>query len=227
MQTKVLPVIHYESDEQAVRNAEVAFEAGCAGIFLIHMDAGDDKNALLAPIARFIKRRWPDKLVGINYLGKDPADAVCANIQDGLDMTWTDAQLTHSKASPWDSAERVRAAQAENPKHLVFAGVAFKHQRHEPQPEQAAVRAHEFGFVPTTSGSATGVAAEVGKIESMRRALGDAPLAIASGVTPENAREFAPHLSHVLVATGVSESFYEFDFEKLYQVRVRCEGAQQ
>jgi predicted TIM-barrel enzyme len=221
MHCKVIPVIHYQSDEQAMRNAERAVDAGCDGVFLIHMDG---ENELLAPIACSIKSRWTDRiLVGINYLGVDPAKAALANIANGLDMTWTDVQLTHSSAEPWTCAEMIQTALAKTPKHLLFAGVAFKHQRPEPNPELAARMADKFGFVATTSGSATGVAAEVDKIARLRAALGDAPLAIASGVTPDNVHEYAPHLSHILVATGVSETFHEFDYEKLYRLRSLCQ----
>jgi predicted TIM-barrel enzyme len=181
----------------------------------------DGENEVLAPSALAIKARWPERLVGINYLGEDPAKAVLANVANGLDMTWTDAQLTHSSAEPWTHAQRIQTALAKTPKHLLFAGVAFKHQRPEPQPELAARMAAQFGFVPTTSGAATGVAAEVDKIARLRTALGDAPLAIASGVTPENVHEYAPYLSHILVASGVSESFHEFDYEKLCLLRAR------
>jgi predicted TIM-barrel enzyme len=117
----------------------------------------------------------------------------------------------------------IQTTLAKHPTHLVFAGVAFKHQRPEPNPELAARMADKFGFIASTSGSATGVAAEVDKIARLRTALGDAPLAIASGVTPENVHEYAPHLSHILVATGVSESFHEFDYEKLYRLRSLCQ----
>lgn len=222
MKPLVLPVIHYENDEQAMRNAETAFDAGCAGVFLIHMDCA---NHLLPAIAKRIKAQWPEKLVGINYLGGDPAEAVASNISLGLDMTWTDNQLTHSGAGN-AKAEKARAAMADEPAHMLFAGVAFKHQKYEPQPGVAVQKAIEFGFIPTTSGEATGVAAEQGKIEQMRAALGpEAPLAIASGITPDNVHEYAPYLSHILVATGVSSSFYEFDYEKLYQLRVLCDRA--
>ena len=222
MSTKVIPVIHYESDEQSMRNAELASDAGCHGVFLIHMDG---QNDLLPSAARRIKACWPDMLVGINYLGRDPAGAVAANIADGLDMTWTDVQLTHSAAAPWADAMRVREAMVRNPDHLVFTGVAFKHQRHEPQPAVAAQEARAFGLIPTTSGSATGVAAEVDKVAQLRTALGTAaPLAIASGITPENVLDYAPYLSYILVATGVSHSFHEFDFAKLYRLRALCDG---
>lgn len=220
MHTHIIPVIHFESDAQAMRNAERVFDAGCEGVFLIHMDG---ENELLAPVALRIKSRWPHKLVGINYLGMDPAKAILANVANGIDMTWTDVQLTHSLAEPWTQAKMIQTALVKCPSHLIFAGVAFKHQRPEPQPELAARMADKFGFVSTTSGSATGVAAEVEKVARMRLALGDAPLAIASGITPENVHEYAPYLTHILVATGVSESFYEFDYEKLYRLRSICD----
>ena len=38
----------------------------------------------------------------------------------------------------------------------------------------------------TTSGSGTGIAADVAKIHTMKKAIGSHPLAIASGITPEN-----------------------------------------
>ena len=219
MHPKVIPVIHYESDEQALRNAQIAFDAGCAGVFLIHMD-GD--NEVLSPIAQQVKARWPDKLVGINYLGMSVSKALEANLRDGLDMTWTDTQLTHSSAASLAQAKEASAILSLHPSHQLFVAVAFKYQQPEPRPEQAALSAASYGFIPTTSGAATGKAANVAQIAALHQALGEAPLAIASGITPDNALEFTPYLTHVLVATGVSSSFYEFDFEKLYQLRVLC-----
>jgi predicted TIM-barrel enzyme len=53
------------------------------------------------------------------------------------------------------------------------------------------------------------------KIQAMKLALGDSPLAIASGITPENIRRYLPHADAFLVATGISRSFTELDPEKL------------
>lgn len=55
---QIIPVIQYASDEQVMRNAALAFEVGCAGVFLIHMDGDND---LLTPVAKTIKAQWPDK----------------------------------------------------------------------------------------------------------------------------------------------------------------------
>lgn len=209
MKTSIIAVIHYADDEQAMRNAERAHEAGCHGVLLIHMEG---RNALLPPAAHEIRKRWPTLAVGLNLLGEDPARALEISIGAGLDMTWTDEQLTHSDGRDDEHARAAREVLAQAPGHVLFAGVAFKHQRHEPDPPGAARRAMALGFVPTTSGAATGIAADPQRIADLRDALGpDAPLAVASGIDPDNAVDFAPNLSHILVATGVSTSFHEFD----------------
>lgn len=223
MRTRIIPVIHHADDAQAMRNAERAFEADCDGVLLIHMEG---RNDLLPTVAAAIKARWPDRIVGMNLLGFDPVEALDAVAACGLDATWTDEQVTYTEAARGE-AERVAEALRRAPAgHLLFAGVAFKHQRREPDPAAAARRAVELGMIPTTSGPATGVAAGVEDVASLRAALGpDAPLAIASGVTPANARLFAPLLSHVLVATGVSSSFHEFDPAALRALRRSCDAA--
>jgi predicted TIM-barrel enzyme len=70
--------------------------------------------------------------------------------------------------------------------------------------------------VVTTSGVATGQEADVGKIETFRRAIGDTPMALASGVTPENAAAYAD-VDCFMVATGINApgNFYDIDPERL------------
>ena len=100
---------------------------------------------------------------------------------------------------------------------LYFGGVAFKYQREVP-PEKlgdAAKLASKYMDVVTTSGPGTGRAAAVEKIATMKKALGDFPLAIASGITPDNAADFLPHADCFLVATGISSQFDELDRDML------------
>jgi uncharacterized protein len=49
----------------------------------------------------------------------------------------------------------------------------------------------------------------------MRQALGGFPLAIASGITPENVEAYLPYVDAFLVATGISSSFTELDSERV------------
>lgn len=49
----------------------------------------------------------------------------------------------------------------------------------------------------------------------MKEALGDLPLAIASGITPDNIKRYLPYADCYLVATGISKSFTELDEARL------------
>ena len=75
-----------------------------------------------------------------------------------------------------------------------------------------AKEAVSFGVdVVTTSGMATGCAASIDKVEMMRRALGKHPLALASGVTPENVDSYLPYVDAFLVASGIEQEFGSFN----------------
>lgn len=208
MKTRIIPVIHYLDDEQTMRNARRAYDAGCDGVMLIDMTGG---NKRLVPLAQDIKIEWPDMPVGVNHLGLDPLRSLDLNLAAGLDMTWTDAQPTHT-VFPDEHLSLMLSRRIGRRRHDMFVGVAFKHQEHEPDPVGAAKAALARNLIPTTSGSATGRAAAVKDVIALREGIGpDAPLAIASGITPENFAGFRPHLTHVLVATGVSSTFHELD----------------
>ncbi|MNV53100.1 hypothetical protein D3C71_1452280 [compost metagenome] len=45
----------------------------------------------------------------------------------------------------------------------------------------------------------------------MKTAIASFDLAVASGITPENAGTLCEHVDWVLVSTGISATFYEFD----------------
>jgi predicted TIM-barrel enzyme len=65
--------------------------------------------------------------------------------------------------------------------------------------------------VVTTSGPGTGQAARPEKVRAMKEAIGSHPLALASGVTPENVTDYLAWVDCFLVATGISYTFEELD----------------
>ena len=98
---------------------------------------------------------------------------------------------------------------------LYFGGVAFKYQRPVDDLAQAAMIAADYMDVVTTSGPGTGHAASLEKISCLKQALGDQPLAIASGITPENVGDYLDRADCFLVATGVSKLWEELDSDGL------------
>jgi uncharacterized protein len=204
----VLPVIHVVDGAQALRNSRIAIDAGADGVFLINHEIG--AAALLSAFAT-VRDALPTAWIGLNVLGMAPSRLFMV-LPAGVSGVWVDNAMTDQPAE----AERVRSAQQRclvgwtSPK-LYFGGVAFKYQPAVDDLERAAARAVRWVDVVTTSGDATGQAPSHEKIATMKRAIGAAPLAIASGITPNNVARYLPIADAFLVATGISKSFTELD----------------
>ena len=139
-----------------------------------------------------------------------------------VDAYWADDARIDEK-NPADSQteadeiDRIRSSCGW--KGLYFGGTAFKKQREVAAADygRSASIACEFMDVVTTSGIATGHSADITKVSVFREACNDHPLALASGITPENVTEYLPYVDAVLVATGINikDDFYNIDAAKL------------
>ena len=129
-------------------------------------------------------------------------------------MTWSDNPIVTGNLI-FNEAYIIEEELKSVPEHLFFNSVAFKYQKKELNIPQAVLNSKNLNFIPTTSGDATGVAADLSKIKVMKETLKDYPLAIASGLTPENIHEYLSLIEFGLVATGISKDFHNFDEEKL------------
>lgn len=210
---KIIPVIHHKNEVLSMNNAEMCAKNKAYGVYLISMD-GD--NSGLSALARRIKLSFPELMVGINLLGYSAIDSIYEGLNYSLDMTWSDCPVVTGN-SITEEAQRIKE-EIKYTKHLFFNSVAFKYQKVEKNIPQAVLNSQILNFIPTTSGEATGHAADLSKIKTMKQSLGNYPLAIASGLTPENVHEYTPYIEYGLVATGISEDFYTFDQLKLQTI---------
>lgn len=216
----VLPVIHVESESQALRNADLALDAGSDGLFLINHSIGSEA---LLEIHATVANHFEDAWIGVNCLDLPPVD-VFRRIPGRVGGVWADNAMIDESSDQQPYAQRILDARdVHSPSALYFGGVAFKYQRHVDDLASAAMKAAQFMDVVTTSGPGTGQAAHVDKIRAMKQVLGDFPLAIASGITPDNIGPYLPYSDCYLVATGISRSFDQLDPEllKLLVDRVR------
>ncbi len=219
----ILPVIHVASQQQALRNAKIARDANVDGLFLINH--GMSYTELLA-IHRAVLAEHHDWWVGVNCLDLSPIE-VFRYIDNTVSGVWVDNAMIDENAEVQSLAERVLDAQREAEWNgLYFGGVAFKYQRPVTDLAQAATKAARYMDVVTTSGPGTGHAALPDKISAMKQALGDHPLAIASGITPENVGDYLDSGDCFLVATGISKSFEELDAERVHALvkKIRAAG---
>ena len=211
----VLPVIHVENLDQTRRNVELARSCGVDGVFLINHDV----NVLtLLSIYTAIKSAYPDFWVGLNCLGTKYKDLVRA-LPTKVEGIWVDnAGIEDGVYGHIKAKQHMEQRQKAWLTGLYFGGVAFKYQPKSIRPVEHAVKAVPYVDVVTTSGEGTGLAPDISKIRGMKTAISRHPLAVASGITPENVEEYLPYVDCFLVATGVSISHTELSRSKLQRL---------
>jgi len=216
----VLPVIHVLDSERTCRNVEILLEAGAPGCFLINHDFEPEK---FLPIIRDTRAAFPSLWMAVNFLAVTGAHAfpMLGQLQSEgcqVDAYWADDACIDEDGENVEAKVIAKARAVSGWDGLYFGGTAFKKQR-EVDPSRysdAAREACSFMDVITTSGVATGQEADLGKIETFRAAIGDRPLALASGISPENAQHYAD-VDCFMVATGINEvgNFYDIDPHRL------------
>ncbi len=213
MKKTILPVIHVETEEQALRNATIAKACGADGVFIIsHGYYSADE---LYDLALKVKKELDGFWVGVNCLDLT-AEQAMQTIPLELDGLWTDNAHIEEDAEIQKYAKNVWEIKRQRGWHgKYFGGVAFKYQRKVSDLDATVEKSKPYMEVICTSGDGTGIAADLEKVKKMKQAAGDFPLAIASGITPENISEYLPYIDHYLVATGIGKSFTEIDEKKL------------
>ena len=220
----ILPVIHVLDNGQAEENARIAIGEGAAGVFLINHDFPCRQ---FLPVIRHVRARFPALWLGVNFLavtGREAFPVLGQLRREGIavDGYWADdARIDERRASDDQIEAREIAAAREGSGWSGFytGGTCFKKQREVPptQHEYAAHLATGFMDAVCTSGLATGQSADMEKIAAFRRGLGDHALAVASGITPENAALYAGAVDCFMVATGINkrQDFYNIDAARL------------
>jgi len=205
-----LPVIHINQDlDQTLINTAIASCAEADGIFLIDHQADTMRLQLHYSKVRSI---YPNLWIGLNFLGQtaDRAFRLCDSHVNGV---WADEHFINETTITQAAAERISRARLLGDSDAIFFGsIGFKYQPLIGDLAQACRLALPYVDVLTTSGPATGQAPDVSKMALIRETVGqNFPVALASGVMPENVKSFLPFTDCFLVATGISKNFHELD----------------
>lgn len=227
----ILPVIHVLDFEQTRRNINVAIAESVPGVVLINHDFGIKE---FLPIIRQVRKEFPALWFGVNFLGVTGAVAfpILASLQVEnckVDAYWADNARIDERRDFDDQPEARHISQVKTDcawNGLYLGGVAFKKQRGvaAEQFERAARIGTQFVDVVTTSGLATGKAADFSKIRKFRSGCEEQALAIASGITPGNVSEYIEYVDVILVSTGINRDgdFYNIDPIRLRNLVQRC-----
>lgn len=217
----VLPVIHVLDTERTLKNIDILLGEGAPGAFLINHDFD---VATFLPVLREVRAAQPGLWMGVNFLavtghGAFPVLGQLAQEGCAIDAYWADDARIDERTDTQAEADEIDAVRRDSGwTGLYFGGTAFKKQRPVATEdyERSARLATRFMDAITTSGIATGEEADTTKISDFRRGIGDRPLALASGIRPENADTYRD-VDAFLVATGINHpgNFYDIDPERL------------
>ena len=217
----ILPVIHVLDDARTAANIDHIIDAGLKGCFLINHDFGIDA---FLPVLEAIRGQYLDFWIGVNFLSVTGLKAfpILADLDERgvrIDAYWADDARIDESAVTQEEADNIAATRADcGWKGLYFGGTAFKKQRPVDPKDYARAAGIAGGFmdVVTTSGIATGHSADLGKLAEFRGALPARPIALASGITPDNATDYNM-VDCFMVATGINfeNDFYNIDPARL------------
>lgn len=209
-----------EIRRRAVRDARALAGGGLDGVLVENYgdapfapaDAGKPAVACLAVAAAAV-RAAVDVPVGVNLLRNDGEGALSAAVAAGADFVrvnvWTGARLTDQGIVEGVAHRVLRLRRRLEADVSVLADVDVKHSAplaDRPLEEEAAEavgRGGADGLLVT--GAATGEPPEPGRIESVRRAAGGAPVLVASGLRPENAARLLAAADGAVVGTALKE----------------------
>ena len=211
----VLPVIHVLETERTLANVDILTDLGAAGCFLINHDF--DVETFM-PIIRQVRAAQPDLWMGLNFLavtGLDAFPQLATLEREGVrvDAYWADDARIDEQAQTQREAAAIAAAR-DGWSGVYFGGTAFKKQRPVAEADygRAAEIACDWMDVVCTSGQATGIEADDSKIATFRGAVGETALALASGITPDNAHRYST-VDAFMVATGINYDGNFYDIE--------------
>lgn len=213
----LLPVVHPVGRREALEAVHIARSLGLKGVFLIDqiMHEGD-----VLALVREIRDRHHGLWVGVNLLTRSPAEALvtapggCGTI-DGL---WSDNAGVDARGVEQPVAGAFVTARREvSWDGLYFGGVAFKYQRPIARDDlgRVASMAPAYMDVVCTSGTGTGVAADIDKVRGLHGGLGGHALALASGITAQNVHDYLPYVQVFLVGTGIETRLGVLDPKKI------------
>lgn len=218
----LLPVIHLYDEEQSLRNAQIAFDCGCHGVFLIShgSNAKRSREELLISCYKVVRKAFPNAFIGVNVLSmmyhpEKLFDFVMNNFEN-VDAIWTD-QCFASPSGNIDHLQRIADARRKSKfEGIYFGGIAFKYQP-ELVPNQdgdetklgsgaATLKKIAKGALPfvdvlITSGTKTGETPNVAKVRALHSVA--QPLALSGAGL--NLEHFAPVAEIFLSATALQQ----------------------
>ena len=180
-----------ESDEDVVRRAkheiDLFINNGVNGLVVENYFGNYYQMRM---VLEYLSNRYPDFPYGVNSLNFDSLGFDLAR-EFNAKFVQLDSVVGHIKPRDEASMEAFMHQQRSKSEFVVFGGVRFKYQPvlSEKTVEEDLIIAKDRCDAVVVTGNATGEETAIDKIKLFRQTLGNFPLIIGAGLTPNNARE--------------------------------------
>ncbi|PYQ28859.1 MAG: phosphorybosylanthranilate isomerase [Acidobacteria bacterium] len=188
--------------EDALRDARAIAAGGCDGFVIENygdrpFTRGRVEAETVAAMTRVITeiQREIDIPFGVNVLRNDALSALAIAAATGAAFirvnVHTGVMVTDQGIIEGDAYATMRKRASLTPSTFIFADYLVKHATPLGEPSPKDLRERGFADAIIVTGAATGAAADPSRLRMLREAIPDAPLLVGSGLTAENASEFA------------------------------------
>lgn len=220
----VLPVIHLQSEQQAVEMAGLAKEAGAGGVFITDAKKSTMSNREeLAEAATSVMSEYEDLWVGVNCLVKDPS----SNLDYFGNHIGVEGVMV-ANASGWRSIQKINRANLESTRYffretekfrqrtaLYFGGLAMRGEGYIEDPFQAAAfveATHKYVDVVTTTAETSAQTNPIERVRRIKEAIGETGrLALYGSITRQNIASYARYADYFIVGTEVENNAFRGD----------------
>lgn len=195
--------------DEAFRDIEASLEGGADAVILINewSKLHELESTLLQ-----VRKRFPQIPLGVNYLGDESEpygykDSFRLSREYNLKVVWTDfsgVDQIHEK--PDISLHEIASVRDQNA--FYCSGVHMKYSTlRNPQKtiEQSAQQAMGWVDGVIVTGPQTGVPVSPEVVRRARSVLGEYPLGVASGVSPQNVSLIKNDVQFLLVASSLQD----------------------
>ena len=188
--------------ENALRDLRAIAAGGCDGFVIENygdrpFTRGRVEAETVAAMTRVITeiQREAGVPFGVNVLRNDALSALAIAAATGASFirvnVHTGVMITDQGIIEGDAYATLRKRASLTPSTFIFADYLVKHATPVGEPSPKDLRERGFADAIIITGAATGAAADPSRLRMLREAIPDAPLLVGSGLTAENASEFA------------------------------------
>lgn len=206
--------------EDSIKDLEASFDNGADAIVY----EGKDLAKLDSTVGA-IRKKFPEKVIGINYLGGDNLYSYKTTFglakKHKLQIAWTDfAGVDLIKEAPEESLHSI---ENEKPEGVFYvSGIHMKYSTLLDQNktiEKSALQAMGWVDGIVVTGPKTGVPTNPEIPSRVRAVVGNYPVGAASGVSAENVKDILNNIDFVLVNTSISDKNHRIIGSKVKALR--------